>query len=191
MQTYDYNGSGKWSAVEILRRYDQYCRELKVPKPLNLAPHKFAPLDSQGSAPITWVYPVIHKVIPGIEQGDEACKRIGIEFIEEDQTFPFGRILKSNTARALRRTYLSPTNQERIRKRVVDMLLAGHVPREYREYAKLLRTVGIGSYWPMIESRTNRDNPYVMRWYNYFKTVTTGLPSAQPPPHPSDHPGQT
>ena len=38
------------------------------------------------------------KVIEGIEAGDLACVRLGIEFIEEDAKFPFGKTLKSNAA---------------------------------------------------------------------------------------------
>ena len=44
--------------------------------------------------------------IEGIEHGDLACAKIGIEFIEGDGSFAFGQILKSNTARAPRRISL-------------------------------------------------------------------------------------
>lgn len=40
----------------------------------------------------------MHEVIEAIGAGDLACIRIGIEFMEEDVKFPFGKILKSNTA---------------------------------------------------------------------------------------------
>lgn len=49
------------------------------------------------------------------------------------------------------------------------MLLAGYVPYEFKEYAKLLRRVGIGSWWPIIEEHVKRDNRSVMRFYNYFR----------------------
>jgi len=49
------------------------------------------------------------------------------------------------------------------------MLIAEKVPREYREYAKLLRKVDMGDWWPCIEEQANRNNPYVMRYYNYFQ----------------------
>ena len=109
------------------------------------------------------------KVIVGIEQGDAACRRIGIEFIEEDRKFTFGKILKSNTARALRRNQLTPEEQNRIRRRLVDMLLQGNVPHEYKQYAKLLKRIGVGPYWDEIESRIDQSNQYVMRYYRYLK----------------------
>jgi hypothetical protein len=85
----------------------------------------------------------MHKVIEGIEAGDAACIRLGIEFIEEDAMFPFGRILKSNTARALRRASLSEAQREQVRQRVLSMLRAGKVPHEFREYAKLVKKIGL------------------------------------------------
>jgi hypothetical protein len=53
-----------------------------------------------------------------------------------------------------------------LRKRIVGMLLAGNVPHEFKQYVKLLRTIGIGDLWPAIE-KVPRSNPYVMRWYAY------------------------
>ena len=45
-------------------------------------------------------------VIVGIEAGDKACIALGVDFVEEDRLFPFGMVLKANTARALRRAEL-------------------------------------------------------------------------------------
>lgn len=79
---------------------------------------------------------------------------IGVEFIEEDVRFRFGRVIKSNTARALRRAELTSKQVERVRTRVAHMLIAEHVPREYREYSKLLRKVGMGDWWPLMHEPT-------------------------------------
>ena len=80
---------------------------------------------------------------------------------------PFGRILKSNAARALRRAGLSEQQVFRLRRRIVDMLLHGNTPREYREYAKLLRKIGLEERWAELES-ANQSNPHVKRWCEYF-----------------------
>ena len=165
MEVRDYNGEDIWSKNEISRKYLQYCQELDVQNPIDLSPVEYV----QGE--VKWIYPVMEKVIAGIEQGDVACRRIGIEFIEEDRKFPFGRVLKSNTARALRRRDPTSEEQERIRSRLVAMLLAGNVPHEYKQYAKLLKRIGVGHYWNEIESRINRANDYVMRYYKYLKAA--------------------
>jgi hypothetical protein len=112
----------------------------------------------------------MESVIAGIDRDDKAAIALGIDFIEESEHFVFGRILKSNTARALRRATLTPEQVGRIRKRIVEMLLAGEVPHEFHEYARLLRTIGLGDWWPIIEQRVARDNPYVMRYYQYFRS---------------------
>ena len=85
MEIIDYNGEGKWLKDEILRRYSQYCKEQKVSEPLDLRPRELV------SGEKKWIYPVMERVIEGIEKGDAACKRLGIEFIEEDSKFPFGK----------------------------------------------------------------------------------------------------
>jgi hypothetical protein len=158
----DYNGTGRWSRESIVQRYKEYASRDGVKLSLDLKPQE------QTSGTTHWVYPVMFEVIKAIEAGDPAAIQIGIEFIEEDLTFTFGKILKSRTARALRRASLSSEQAERVRKRVIQMLLAGHVPHEYQDYAKLLRKVGVGEWWSGVGEQIDRSNPYVMRFYRYF-----------------------
>jgi hypothetical protein len=131
-----------------------------------MAPRDLSPL-VQSNGDKQWIYSVMDRVIEGIEHGDPACAELGIEFIEEDRTFAFGRILKSNTARALRRTLLTDEQKERIRKRVVEMLGRQYLPREYRQYAKLARKIGLGNWLYRIEEQA--DNPWAKHYYTYFK----------------------
>jgi hypothetical protein len=135
MKITDYNGDGRWSRAALLERYARYAAEMGI-SPRDVSPREHTEGQSH------WVYPVMEKVIQGIEAGDGACVRLGIEFIEDDSKFPFGKLLKSDTARALRRTHLTDPQQRRIRERVFGMLRAGHVPHEFREYAKLVRKIG-------------------------------------------------
>jgi hypothetical protein len=110
----------------------------------------------------------MEEIINLIDAGDEAAIEIGIEFIQEDDYFVFGAILKSNTARALRRASLTSEQQTRIRERLVGMMLSGQVPREWQEYKRLLRRIGLGSLWPALENGVDRENKYVMRYYDYL-----------------------
>ncbi len=170
MRVIDYNGSGRWSCTEVQQRYVRYAADLKVsPRDLTALTHS----DRTGTK---WISPIMDKVIEGIESGDAACVALGIDFIEEDERFPFGRVLKSNTARALRRSArraeFADEQAQRIRVRVFAMLRRGHVPREYREYAKLLRAVGFDRETLMsIDDDLDHANPYVMRFYRYFERV--------------------
>lgn len=157
----DYNGVGIWSAEAIQKRYRTYADALRA-TPSRLEPRRHT---ENGR---TWVYPFMEQIINLIEAGDEAAIEIGIEFIQEDDYFVFGAILKSNTARALRRASLTPQQQTRIRDRLVGMMVSGQVPREWREYKRLLRHVGLSSLWPALENGIDRENKYVMRYYNYL-----------------------
>ena len=161
MEVIDYNGTGFWSVDEVRARYAKYARRFRIIARRDLSPLVHANGNKQ------WIYSVMYRVIEGIEDGDLACAELGIEFIEEDQPFAFGRILKSNTARALRRTSLTEEQKERIRKRVVEMLGRQYLPREYRQYAKLVRKIGLGSWLSRIEEQS--DNPWAKRYYDYLK----------------------
>jgi hypothetical protein len=157
----DYNGVGAWSIEGIRKRYEAHAREMGTDT-IQLIPRR----SEEGER--TWVYPLMDQIIKRIEEGDKAAVEIGIEFIEEDDFFVFGRILKSNTARALRRIRLTERQQDRIRKRLVAMILSGNVPHEFQEYKRLLRKIGLGPLWPTLDNGVDRENKYVMRYYDYL-----------------------
>ena len=163
MTVIDYNGTGFWSVDEVRRRYAQYARHFGLTELRDLDPVVHSEDDK------SWVFPIMDRIIEGIESGDPACAELGVEFIEQDESFAFGMILKSNVARALRRASLTDEQKERIRKRVVEMLSAGYLPREYRQYAKLARKIGLGRWLAQVEGQANMANPWVARYYNYFK----------------------
>jgi hypothetical protein len=138
----DQNGAGRWSAEQVIARYHEHAARLQVAHPRDLRPETY---DHGG---VRWVFPIMKQVIVGIEAQDLASAQIGVEFLEMDQSFTFGAILKSNCARALRR-FAALTDEQiaRIRRRVVTMYATGIVPREFAQYLRLLRRVGVGSYW--------------------------------------------
>lgn len=174
MQIRDFNGSGLWSATSVQARHAEYARRYGVDTPHPVAPNVYERRD------VRWVYPVMAAVVDGILAGDAACAAIGVEFIEEDRKFPFGANLKARTARALRQTTIPPALSARIRRRIVDMLIAGNTPREYREYAKLLRKTGFDELWPRLEAGVPRANRYAMRYYRYFEAIHRRTPAVCP-----------
>lgn len=163
----DYNGSGFWSVDEVSRRYREYARQFNIETPRDLTP--FVHSTDQG----TWIYPVMERVIEGIEHGDLACAQLGVEFIETSESFVFGMSTKSNVARALRRMTLTESQKERIRKRVVEMLVTRYLPREFRQYAKLVRKIGIGEWLSLIKEQAALNDPWVQRYYSYFEQYAT------------------
>ncbi|HXA19757.1 MAG TPA: hypothetical protein VN380_22430 [Thermoanaerobaculia bacterium] len=163
MRVIDYNGTGAWSGDGIIARYAGHARRFHIATPRDLTPREFR------QAETTWVYPVMDRVIEGILAGDIACAEVGIDFIEQDASFPFGRILKSNTARALRKSeMLLPEQQERIRRRVASMLSSEYLPREFRQYAKLARKLGMADVLSAHQETLNLANPWVAHYFEYF-----------------------
>jgi hypothetical protein len=165
MKVHDYNGTGKWAREAIVSRYLEHAARLGVEQPLHLKPVELVRGDEH------WIYPVMDQIIPGILSGDPACAVLGVEFLEEDQKFPFGANLKARTARALRQAEVPPSLAERLRRRIVSMLVEGNVPREYREYARLLRKIGFDKWWPRLSEQVPKENRHAMRYFIYFRLV--------------------
>jgi len=159
---HDFNGTLRWSVASVQSRYLNHCQQLGIKEPEVPRPRTH----TEGKE--CWVYPIMDSVIAGIKKGDKACIELGVEFLDRRRAFPFGKILKSNTALELRRAELSPQQIARLRDRIVK-LLDGNVPREFQQYARLLRRIGLGNLWPIIEQEVKRDYPYVMRYYGYLR----------------------
>ena len=161
----DYNGTAEWSIEGVQTRYCEYAELLRVDKPCVPVPREHE------NGAVRWIFPIMDEVIKGIERGDSACIALGVDFVEQNDLFPFGKILKSNTARALRRSSLSEEQKSRLRDHIVTMLVSGIVPHEMREYSKLLRVVGVADHWSRLEKEIPRNNPYAMRFYKILRTA--------------------
>jgi hypothetical protein len=111
------------------------------------------------------------RVIDGAKEGDLACVQLCLELIQQDQGFPFGMVLKSQAARALRRCVglLADGQKKLIRQRVITMLSRGYTPREFGEYAKLAKRIGMEEN--IVElSAIDRSQPYVERFCRYLES---------------------
>ncbi|WP_394537680.1 hypothetical protein PRJ39_16445 [Lysobacter enzymogenes] len=143
------------------------------------APRALEPMTHR-DADTTRIYPIMEPVIAGIAAGDPACMIVGVEFIEQDGRFPFGRSLKSRAARALKACELPEVLKTRIRYRVADMLAAGNTPREFKEYARLLRKIGFDALWPRMCASAPVGNTYAMRYFAYFRAIQERSPTVIP-----------
>jgi hypothetical protein len=159
----DYNGTDAWSVEAVQRRYERYRQQIGQRESRSLAPREHVEGD------VRWIFPVMSAVIEGIDAGDGACIELGVEFVESGHKQAFGRILHAQAARALRRASLTIPQVERLRNRILGMLVLGLVPHEYREYAKLVRRIGLGDSWPATRAKIDEGNPYVMKYVRYFE----------------------
>jgi hypothetical protein len=162
----DYNGDGRWSRESIERRFESYTKSFGTTvKELK------AQIYEEGQ--VRWVYPLVNAVIEGIEKQDPACVELGIELIEDSDSMPFGMMLKSNAARALRRSadVLTEVQKRRIRQRVAEMLIAEYMPREFLQYVKLVRAIGAEAVISQAETSANMENPWVRRYLERIRSV--------------------
>lgn len=158
----DYNnGTGRWSRREIEQRYAKYVTECGC-ESWDIAPQEIT------HGEVRWIYPVMYPIIEGMKADNPACVQIGIEFIEENAKFPFGKSLKAGSARALRRTSLTEQQKDRIRRRVFGLLAAGHIPHEFRDYARLVRRIG---FKRADVPNPISDDPYVKHFVAYFQAA--------------------
>jgi len=155
----DYNGEGRWSRESIERRFDTYS------KSFGTTVRKIEPRTYEKGT-VKWVYPLVEAVVDGINKNDPACIELGIELIEDSESMPFGMILKSNTARALRHSvdFLTEDQRRRIRKRVGDMLITKYMPREFLQYVKLARAIGFDDEVSRVESEADLDDSWVRHY---------------------------
>ena len=161
----DYNGKGRWSREAVESRFKSYSKSLGTT--INtLEPRIY----EEGS--VKWIYPLAEAFAEGIEKQDPACIELGIELIEDSASMPFGMILKSNTARALRRTadLLTEDQRNRIRKRVTEMLISEYMPREFLQYVKLAREIGFDDEVSRVESEADLENRWIRHYLGQLKS---------------------
>jgi hypothetical protein len=166
----DADGTGKWSRADIESRYRTYCHQFgSNPRDIDFE------LAGTHYHNRPWIMPVIMQVVEGIAQDDPACVEIGIELIEEDAKFAFGKIMKANVANALRRGKLSEAQKQRIGDRVAGLLAKGIVPHEMRQYTRLMKRIGLGSQAGALVEQHRRlmevgqaANPHLLRFLRYL-----------------------
>ena len=86
----------------------------------------------------------VSKVAQAIKQGDRSAVFLGYSLLMEDPHLPFGKILKSNLARALKRHIELLTEQEKISLagKTATLLSLQFCPREVEDYCRLVKKMG-------------------------------------------------
>jgi hypothetical protein len=151
----------QWTIAAVRERYRRYCRQLGThPRDLTT---RYPDPDPR------WLNQTMRLIMDGIARHDPACVMVGIDLVEEDRSLPWGRLLKSDMARALRQhARLTEPDKARLRNRFTDMLLRGYLPREYKEYAKLFRKIGLDGHAQIIERQADQSNRFIRRWCWYL-----------------------
>lgn len=91
--------------------------------------------------PGIWVSELFHAVAAAIQAGDVIAVSMACVLIEDDRKLPFGKLIKSGLARALRQRYELLTVGERaqVLNATIALLNLPYAPRELEDYCRLLR----------------------------------------------------
>jgi hypothetical protein len=157
------NGPGDWSLEGVRRRYAEAAQRSGQTEVRDLTLPELSSSGQRG------VNPVIERVIAGAKDGDPASIEVAVQFVESGHRQAFGRILHANAARALKQASLTKGQAERLRHRILSMLVDGDVPHEFHAYVRLLRKIGLDNTWPEIRARVDEGNRYVMRHVHYLE----------------------
>lgn len=105
--------------------------------------------------PAIWVSQLFDRVRAAIAAGDQTAVALACDLIASDtMTLSFGKIIKSNLARELRRTSgaLSASQRVQLIDALVKLLGLPFSPRELEDYAKLVRKLPRDEYLSKVSS---------------------------------------
>lgn len=91
--------------------------------------------------PTVWVGDVFDVLKSAVASGDTRAISLACELIEKDPKLPFGKLVKSNLARALRKQNNKLTESERhqVLGATGRLLNMEYAPRELEDYCKLVK----------------------------------------------------
>ena len=104
--------------------------------------------------PGIWMSHVFDQVRFAIVRGDRLAMSIACDLIDKDPHMPFGKLIKSGLARALKQNAaaLSPAERLRLVHTTLRLLALPYAPRELEDYAKLLRKLPCHEYLPLVDA---------------------------------------
>ena len=166
------DGKDIWQFPQVQSRYRRYCAHFGI-EHTELVFHPY--YVERG-----WTAGILDVLVDRMKSGDLAAAQIGIEMMEEDRGLAFGPIIKSNIPRALVKCDLTESHKERVRKRVVAMLLRPFLPKEFRQYAWLARRIGLGDWAQKLQNADKR-----VPWVHWYVEYLTNPNPPRPPWDPS------
>lgn len=158
-RTFDYNSEGKWSVENVLKRYD-VLKSIHTPaKDFELKPR----IHTDSNRGITWIYHIMNSVGDGILLGDQACVELAIQFIQDDVMDSHTGYIRERLARALKNIALSDIQKKKITQTFMNQLKTGNMYKEFGEYIKLFKVIGIEDYREEINQLRFSEKDYIQR----------------------------
>lgn len=138
---------------------------------------KFLGLALVSYEPVPWIeHPGIRishaceNIARHIKSGDQEAARIGCRIIVTDPHLPFGKLIKSGIARALKQRIelLSAHERASLVDKTVELLSLQFCPREAEDYCKAVKRIGPSAVQDVINS-TCATNDKSKRLLNYLR----------------------
>ena len=104
----------------------------------------YFPADGHEHAAI-WLSQTFAEIVKAIGAGDTVAVAIACQLIERDPMLPFGKLIKSSLARALRKRIdlLSTAERAKLLATTIKLLNMPFAPRELEDYCKLVKKFGL------------------------------------------------
>jgi len=153
----DYNPEGKWSVASVTARYAGLRVQLGGDD-FELKPRVYT-----NPGGMTWTYNIMESVADGVRRGDQACIELAIAYIEDNIMASYTGYIRERMARSLRRAPLSKSQQTRLATVFLSQLISGNLHKEYREYIRLFRTMGVADFRTTIEKQRASAKAYIRR----------------------------
>jgi hypothetical protein len=154
----DYNPAGKWSVASVTARYAALRVQLGGTSDFALQPRVYT-----NPGGMTWIYNIMEGVADGVQRGDQACIELAIGYIEDNIMASYTGYIRERMARSLRRAPLSKSQQTRLANVFLSQLISGNLHKEYREYIRLFRTMGVADFRTTIEKQRASAKAYIRR----------------------------
>ncbi len=154
----NYNPEGKWSVESVQAKYWELCLSLGGVSGFEPQPRKHT--NHNGT---TWIYNVMDSVVDGVQLGDKACVQISIEYIQDNDMRSTTGYIRERMARALRNCELSNKQKSQLADTFIKQLESKRIYKEFREYCRLFKKIGVEPYKKEIEKYTNSNKQYIKR----------------------------
>jgi len=127
----------KWTISAVRQRYELLSSSLKVKEPLLFE----YPYESE----LIKLKHALWAISKGIKRQDGAAIEIAIDLVISDVFFHYSGYTRATMARRLKSIALSETSKDRLRSGLLRLFSSGTFGPEHKEFARLLRNIGLGS----------------------------------------------
>lgn len=154
----NYNHQWKWSVEAVRQRYTELRTRLGGAEGFELTPRTYT--NKQG---ITWTYNIMDAVADGVQLGDRACIQLAIDYIEDNILGSTTGYIRERMARSLRHADLEEHQKKQLASVFLMQLKQGNLRKEFKEYSRLFKTIGIEPYRKEIEKYASSQRQYIQR----------------------------